>query len=354
MGHRLAVVPLALLLVSAALLSPRAAQAEELPTWQSKMQTTVRPGQRPSLTLIPSVDVRQATLKLVAREGPTKTFKFARMRGGKGKTVKWKAPAGRTHWTGTLEYLAGDRTGTLSVELVVIVGQPPRVDVPKPEIDVSAGTLTLVTRSPLDRVEIQGFTKAGELEVDESVALPDTTGRLPVTFEVPEGVTLRRLELKVYDRIGYWVAVRLVDFYVEIPHDDVIFASGKHDIAVDQAPKLDAAILQVQAELGRFRKELNDPQAQVDARLYVAGHTDTVGSTADNLALSQRRARAIAQYFKTMGLEVPVYYAGFGEDGLAVATADEVDEARNRRARYILTNTAPRVQMRGRAWSRLK
>lgn len=354
MGHRLAVIPLVALFIGAALAWPDQAHAEELPTWQSKNQTTVRPGQRPSLTLVPSVDVRQATLRLVAKEGPTKTFKFARIRGGKGKTVKWKAPPGRTHWTGTLEYLAGERTGTLSVELVVIVGEPPKVEVPKPEIDVSAGKLTLVTRSPLSRVEIQGFTKAGEQEVDEELELPDRAGRIPLEFDVPDEVTLRRLELKIHDRIGYWVAVRLVDFYVEIPHDDVVFPSGQHDIPVDQAPKLDAAIMQVQAEIGRFRKELNDPSARVDARLYVAGHTDTVGSATDNLALSQRRARAIAQYFKTMGLEVPVFYAGFGEEGLAVTTEDEVDEAKNRRARYILTNTAPRVQMRGRSWTRLK
>ena len=66
----------------------------------------------------------------------------------------------------------------------------------------------------------------------------------------------------------------------------------------------------------------------VKMRLYVAGHTDTVGPSAKNRKLSLDRARAIAQYFKKHGVALPIAYAGFGEDVLKVPTKDNVDEAR--------------------------
>jgi outer membrane protein OmpA-like peptidoglycan-associated protein len=75
---------------------------------------------------------------------------------------------------------------------------------------------------------------------------------------------------------------------------------------------------------------------------YVAGYTDTVGSTADNQALSERRARAIADYFVKRGLTgMPIYARGFGEGALAVKTADDVPEAKNRRALYIVSSFMP-------------
>ena len=61
-------------------------------------------------------------------------------------------------------------------------------------------------------------------------------------------------------------------------------------------------------------------------RLYVAGHTDTVGPDAKNRKLSLDRARAIAAYFRKKGLTIPIAFAGFGEDVLKVKTADSVDE----------------------------
>ncbi|HEV7555274.1 MAG TPA: OmpA family protein, partial [Kofleriaceae bacterium] len=71
-------------------------------------------------------------------------------------------------------------------------------------------------------------------------------------------------------------------------------------------------------------------------QLYVAGHTDTVGSSASNRKLSLARARAIATYFRGKGLVMPIAFAGFGEDVLAVKTPDETDEHANRRVDYVL------------------
>ena len=81
--------------------------------------------------------------------------------------------------------------------------------------------------------------------------------------------------------------------------------------------------------------------SEAKINLYVGGYTDTVGDKTMNLALSDQRATAIAIWFKDKGFPGEIYAQGFGERGLAVQTPDEVDEARNRRAVYILAAEAP-------------
>jgi OmpA-OmpF porin, OOP family len=66
--------------------------------------------------------------------------------------------------------------------------------------------------------------------------------------------------------------------------------------------------------------------------VVITGHTDTVGSGASNDALSIQRAQQVREMLA--GRQFPVERieaAGRGERELAVPTADEVDEPRNRR-----------------------
>lgn len=345
----------AFLLASVSLLAgPAAAESPGPSIWDYSVQNQLKPGQKASLTLQPKVEVRNAVLTLRSTGGETATFDFARMPANKKRTVKWKVPHGASNWTGELLGTVKGSTVHMTVTLKIISADPLDVKVPKHEIDVDAGAMVLVSNNPLDRVEMQGFDTAGEQVFDTTVPMEGAKGRVVVNFETPEGTKVRRIELKVHDRVGYWMSVRLVDFHVEIPHEDIEFATAVFEVPVEQAARLDAAVLQVQDELNKFRKELGDPRARVDARLYVAGFTDTVGSAADNDALSRKRAESIARYFWSTGIGIPIFYAGFGEHGLAVPTPDETAEAKNRRARYILTNTRPRIDMGGRQWKQLK
>ena len=61
--------------------------------------------------------------------------------------------------------------------------------------------------------------------------------------------------------------------------------------------------------------------------------------------LSERRAKAIADYFIAHGLtKIPIFVRGFGEGALAVKTADNIPEAKNRRAVYIISSFTPVLQ----------
>ncbi len=72
-------------------------------------------------------------------------------------------------------------------------------------------------------------------------------------------------------------------------------------------------------------------------RFRVEGHTDTVGTASENLALSQRRAEASVQYLSAkFGISADRLQAvGMGFEELLVPTKAGVSEPRNRRVRVI-------------------
>jgi hypothetical protein len=77
-------------------------------------------------------------------------------------------------------------------------------------------------------------------------------------------------------------------------------------------------------------------------RITVTGHTDTSGSAAYNLELSQRRAEAVAAELIRQGVPAgEIVTVGRGEEQLLVPTADGVREPRNRRVEIEFPVTPP-------------
>lgn len=73
------------------------------------------------------------------------------------------------------------------------------------------------------------------------------------------------------------------------------------------------------------------------AEVQVTGHTDTVGSDADNDALSQKRAEEILNLLVSKGFDRSIMSAvGRGERELKEPTADNVESPVNRRVEVIV------------------
>ncbi|QHJ01342.1 OmpA family protein [Xylophilus rhododendri] len=73
------------------------------------------------------------------------------------------------------------------------------------------------------------------------------------------------------------------------------------------------------------------------AEIVLIGHTDTTSSGEANDALSLRRARLVRDLFLQRGVAPALVEAtGRGERELAVKTADNVDEPRNRRVEILV------------------
>jgi OmpA family len=78
------------------------------------------------------------------------------------------------------------------------------------------------------------------------------------------------------------------------------------------------------------------------AEITVTGHTDTVGSAAYNLTLSQHRAEAVADELIRRGVPATdIVTVGRGEEDLLVPTADGVNEPRNRRVEIVVPQPPP-------------
>lgn len=101
------------------------------------------------------------------------------------------------------------------------------------------------------------------------------------------------------------------------------FIEGTTEVTPESRPVLD----QLRAEIAKR------PGVDVD----VTGHTDTVGSTEDNDALSQRRAEEILNVLVGAGIDRSVMTAvGRGERELKESTADNVNNGANRRVEVVV------------------
>ncbi len=163
-----------------------------------------------------------------------------------------------------------------------------------------------------------------------------------ITWTQPENTRVMKLKLRVVlvDQKQAAANVELIPWSVSIDHEDVNFPTDSAVIDATESAKLDASYAKIVDVVKRSEKFMK-------MRLYVAGHTDTVGSNEKNMKLSLDRARAIATYFRKKGLKLPIAFAGFGEEVLKVKTPDSTDERANRRADYVIGPAAGEPPFKG-------
>jgi outer membrane protein OmpA-like peptidoglycan-associated protein len=230
-----------------------------------------------------------------------------------------------------------------------------RIIITKKDVDLKNRTLFFKLNKPAEMAEIKVYDLDGNVLAEKMKMFDGAKAgtRLSVTWpEIIDDPDNFKIELKATDVNDFWVGFEIVHFYGTIPHEEVVFESGKWNIRPKEAPKLDEVIPKIVAMVNKFKKF----SSQMDYGLYVAGYTDTVGSLADNRELSRKRARAIAKYFKDHGLKrikMSIYVRGFGEEVQAVKTKDNVDEERNRRADYIISNFPPNIAGPG-SWAKIQ
>lgn len=89
-----------------------------------------------------------------------------------------------------------------------------------------------------------------------------------------------------------------------------------------------------QAVLGELRAEI---ASRSGPHVEVTGHTDSVGSEADNDRLSQQRAEEVLNWLASQGFDRSLMSAtGRGERELKEPTVDNVSNAANRRVEVIV------------------
>jgi len=228
-----------------------------------------------------------------------------------------------------------------------------KVQVDKTKVDMKAHRLEVKMSRPAGKVKIKVYDESNAVLADDEQDFSGRAGGTPliVTWTPSSDEPVGKIAVRAYDAQGNWVGVEIAPWFVNIPHDDVNFKTDSSEIDAPEVPKVEAAFAKIEEALA---KDSAAGRMHAGITLYIAGHTDTVGSPTHNFKLSQDRARSIAAWFRKRGVKIPISYEGFGETSLAVKTADNIDEVKNRRADYVLSDGPPTLSNTFRpSWKRI-
>jgi len=314
-------------------------------------------GKKPKLTLIVNKDLKTATVVVDGNNGGgrLKQTKGPQPAGGEVSFELPHTKAGVVTWKGSLEVTFDDgatasmpltfQTQVLSANFTFGFG--------KDDLDLDNDTLTLKSERATSRVEIEVYTDEDDLLVSSAQDYnpPIAAGQpVKVTWLPKKKADVLRIHLVVHDDQGAHRSSDSFPYSITIPHEDVVFDTGKSVVRADQEPKLAAALPEIERATKRFGPAMKAAGATV--KLFISGHTDSVGPAGSNQALSQARATSIATWFAKRGVPVSVYARGFGESVLKVETPDETDNETNRRVEYDVGVNGPTGSLSG--WTKVK
>jgi outer membrane protein OmpA-like peptidoglycan-associated protein len=303
-----------------------------------KMVTTVPAGQQPRLSITALEAVDRVEILLNRDDGKMVDETLGPLEAGATRDVPLDGAAGRRQYSGRITAVAHGKPSASQVSFATVVSGGVTVVIDKSTINLPRGRMEMLVSIPEGKVELEivSATDGATLSQHEQSFTDHPTGEpLVVTWPpTPKEAEVGRVDVRVSDPTGAFRSYSLSPWSIYIPHEEVAFATDSAAIAPTETPKL-------QASLAKIADALAKHQELGGIKLYVAGHTDTVGAAKYNLGLSQRRAQAIAAWFRKNGLRNPIAFEGFGEQALRVATPDNTDEPRNRRVDYILSVEEP-------------
>ncbi|MBN1652450.1 MAG: OmpA family protein [Deltaproteobacteria bacterium] len=312
------------------------ALAQNLPIDINALQMVNLPQHTPRLTILTREPIRDLRVSVTESGKSVISKSFVQLGAGAVQYISWSAEPGVHNYRIEVSGITAAGQASASSETVVTVMRPLEILLQREWVDLETRRIPFRINNPPGHVEISIFNAASKLIHEADIDLRARTHHEEIELSWPQlKEPIARIELKIFDISDSWVGVELLPFRVEIPHVDVVFETNKWKILPNEKPKLDDAY-------ERLVKAIAEHGDEIKARVYILGHTDTVGSDQDNMVLSKNRANAIARYFMAKGgITLPILACGFGETMLAVKTADDVDEQRNRRAQYILAAEAP-------------
>jgi outer membrane protein OmpA-like peptidoglycan-associated protein len=343
---RLLVLVLPLLVAASAAAQPLSFQ----------IKADVPQGQTPLLRLRANQKVADVRLELERNDG--KKFLQRRASMARGQTVVVKigdGAAGRAKYRAELSAKVAGKPWSHRFTFETLVRGKLEISYDSDHLYLDRCRLEFKLSRPAARAEVTVYGEDGrELGTGKASFSGEPANKwLAIKWRQDPKKRVMKMRLRVVADNGLESTVELIPWSVTIDHEDVNFATGSAVIEAGERAKLDASFVKITEIVKRSNRFMN-------MRLYIAGHTDTVGSGADNRKLSRARARAIAGYFRRKGLGIPIAFAGFGEQVLKIGTPDSTDNAANRRVDYVLGPAAgappfsSRYRKTGTRWQTLR
>lgn len=290
------------------------------------------PGEQPGLLVTPQRAVKTLEVSCDAG-GTTYDFQKSGLQAGRLVRFEWKRDTAVTSAECFVRAIFPDGyVSEVSLPIEYSYAGALSVDLSRASADVKERTLTVRVSEAVDRAEIIAYGARKAVLDQTTVEIGDGPGDIMVPWVGdPSDVVL--LDVKLHSAAA-WAGFTYSPWFLDIPHDDVLFETNSADIPAGEAHKLERTLRDLQDVIEKYGEV-------VPVKLYIAGCTDTVGDAAHNRDLSRQRARAIARWLREHGYDRPIYFHGFGESLLAVSTGDGVDEARNRRVLYMVGANPP-------------
>ncbi len=327
----------ALLAAALVLAAPTAARADAV---KIQFQTKVGAGGTPKLRFVAEEAIDDLAVDLQREDGKRVAAKLGAMAAGAARDLPLPGDAGKHHYAGQVTLTQRGQARESRLEFDALVAGALEAQIDRSKVDLPRRRLEARLSRPAGKVSVKVFGAQGGAplaEDEQDLSAQPAGGPLVVTWPPTGDAQVARIDLRFEDRDGFFTGVSLVPWNVHIPHEEVLFATDSAAIAAAESPKLEASYAKIADALAKHR-ELGP------IKLFIAGHTDTVGNAGYNVKLSQRRAQAIAGWFRKRGLRIPVLFEGFGEHAPLVGTPDEKDEPRNRRVDYILAVEEPALK----------
>jgi outer membrane protein OmpA-like peptidoglycan-associated protein len=296
----------------------------------------VVPGQKPSLTISVHADLKSLELDLKRDDGKRVQISKDNVPRDSERTFELPQTHGRHRYRGKLNiHFHSGEGGSMNLDFTALIMPSMGLTVRHDELDLHEHALTLRAKRPLTRVDYSLTADTGQALGEGSFEAPRAATKQRLGWEQKPGKVLK-IHLVAHDAEGFSEELDLFPWSWSVPHEELEFETGHADILPAEAPKLDKSYSLLQQGLEKYGKLL-------PIKLYIAGHTDTVAAADYNQRLSEKRALSIARYFRHKGFKYPIFYKGFGERKQKVKTPDNTDEARNRRAEYMLAAQSPRL-----------
>jgi outer membrane protein OmpA-like peptidoglycan-associated protein len=211
----------------------------------------------------------------------------------------------------------------------------PAVLRPQPVVLVHGKVLNSKTRAPLG-TEITYRDLASDREIgvassdpktgEYAIVLPAGTvysfmGGLEGYYAVSDNLDVKKLSS--YREITRDLLLTPIEVGATIRLNNIFFDFAKSELRSESFPELKRAV-----------EFLRDNPGVV---IEVSGHTDDVGTDADNLALSEARARAVVEYLRTEGIPEPRMRAkGFGKSKPVARNTTDEGRQMNRRVEFTI------------------
>ena len=310
-------------------------------------KAVVLPKDTASITIIPDTDYMKMVLDLTRNDGKKVHLEKTGIKSDSSFSFTWTESEGSWYYEGFITATwSAEEVFRVPMDFEVFAGKPLNIDIPRTTIDMEGQQLIAKVDRSAEYGELELYGVNGLIDKKEIYYGGVEAGEaLEVSWFTNEEVI--KFKLTIFDVWGFSAYEEVTPWSLEIPHEDVVFETNMAVIRAGEEPKLVKAAEEARTILDRYGHI-------VTPKLYVAGYTDTVGAAPENRSLSERRAKAIASWFRKAGFQIPIYYQGFGEDALAVQTADGVDMEANRRAAYVLAAHPPHGKhFPGGNWQRL-